>query len=691
VEEVDLSLSTLKKTNFFSVWKQPIHLKQHQKHTRRQEMLTFIDNVYSKTMFKKALFILTILLPFGLSAQLVVDNTVTAEQAVQDILLGGGVEVSNITFSGDANQIGSFNSDNSNIGLASGVTLATGDIAVGVGPNNAGGSGLGGGNFGVNDPDLDQLSTFDTNDAAVLEFDFVPNGDSLVFRYVFSSEEYNEYVCGSVNDAFGFFLSGPGINGPFSDNAVNLAIIPDTDIPVTINTVNNGTSGANGFEEQCAQVSPDWDQNAAFYIDNENNGDPNSTQFDGLTVVLTAATSVECGETYHIKIAIADAGDTAFDSAVFLEADSFTSPGSISVDVPNAPPNFPTNSILEGCFEGILTIARPNLEVPDEIQIILEGTATNGEDYEEIETTYTFPEGELQLTIPVVSFSDDIDEDTETVIISYDYVNACGDVALVTQTLNIVNYTDPSLDLQDPLSLCNGESQNVNATPVDGFAPFTFTWSTGDSNATNNITSEDAGMVSVDVIDFCQSQVADSFMVVVPEPFVVVDSMQICIAAPSLQLASGGSPEYEYTVSTWIDLNEIEPTDTTIYTNTNGSFTFDQPALYYVGIVDECGESGLVEINVVGCDTRIPNVFTPGDGNDLNNSFVIEGIEGFPNSELLVFNRWGNLVYEDSNYRNNWRGLSQNGDELAEGTYYYIYRRSDGEEFSGEVTILRKP
>lgn len=654
-------------------------------------MLTFIDNVYTKTMFKKALFILTILLPFGLSAQLVVDNTITAEQAVEDILLGGGVEVSNITFSGDANQIGSFNSENSNIGLASGVTLATGDIAVGVGPNNGGGTGLGGGNFGVNDPDLDQLSTFDTNDAAVLEFDFVPNGDSLVFRYVFSSEEYNEYVCGTVNDAFGFFLSGPGINGPFSDNAVNLAIIPETDIPVTINTVNNGTVGANGLVENCAQVSPDWDQNAAFFIDNENNADPNSTQFDGLTVVLTAAASVQCGETYHIKIAIADAGDTAWDSAVFLEADSFTSPGSISVDVPNAPPNFPTNSILEGCFEGILTIERPNLEVPDEIQIILEGTATNGVDYEELATTYTFPEGELQLTIPIVSLADDIDEETETVIISYDYVNACRDVALVTQTLNIVNYTDPSLDLADPLFLCNGESTNVNATPEDGFAPFTFTWSTGDSNATNNINSGDAGMVSVDVIDFCLSEVADSFMVVVPEPFVVVDSMQICIGAPSLQLASGGSPEYEYTVSTWLDLNEIEPTDSTIYTNTNGSFTFDQPALYYVGIVDECGETDLVEINVVGCDTRIPNVFTPGDGNDLNNSFVIEGIEGFPNSELLVFNRWGNLVYEDSNYRNNWRGLSQNGDELAEGTYYYIYRRSDGEEFSGEVTILRKP
>lgn len=670
--------------------KQPFDAYLHHFIANCSRMINFIA-IHDLKMIRKTLILLLLLSPIVSSAQLVVDNTVTADDAVQNILLGGGVEITNITFSGDDNQIGSFNSENSNIGLNSGVVLATGDIGVAVGPNDDSGSGLGGGNFGVNDPDLDLLSTFNTNDAAVLEFDFVPNGDSLVFRYVFSSEEYNEYVCGSVNDAFGFFLSGPGINGPFSDNAINLAIIPGTDIPVTINTVNNGTVGANGILSQCEQVSPDWDQNAAFYIDNANNPDPNSTQFDGLTVVLTAASSVICGETYHIKIAIADAGDTVFDSAVFLEADSFTSPGSISVDVPNAPPNFPTNSILEGCFEGILTIARPNLEVPDEIQIILEGTAENGVDYEELATTYTFPEGELQLTIPVISIADDIDEDTETIIISYDYVNACGDVALVTQTLNIVNYTDPSLDLADPLFLCNGESTNVNATPENGFAPFTYTWSTGDSNATNNINSGDAGMVSVNVIDFCFSEVADSFLVVVPEPLVVVDSMQICISAPSLLLASGGSPEYEYIISTWLDINQLEPTDSTIFTNTNGSFAFNEPALYYVEIEDECGVTGTVPINVVGCDTRIPNVFTPGDGNDLNNSFVIEGIEGFPNSELRIYNRWGNLVYQDSNYRNNWRGQNENGDDLSEGTYFYVYLRADGEEFSGEVTILRKP
>ena len=116
----------------------------------------------------------------------------------------------------------------------------------------------------MNDPDLDQLSTFNTNDAAVLEFDFIPTGDSLSFNYSFGSDEYNEYVCGSVNDAFGFFLSGPGINGAYSNNAINLAIIPETDgTPVTINSVNNGSVGSAGIASNCTQVDPNWTENTA--------------------------------------------------------------------------------------------------------------------------------------------------------------------------------------------------------------------------------------------------------------------------------------------------------------------------------------------------------------------------------------------------------------------------------------------
>ena len=138
----------------------------------------------------KVLLLLPLLLAAtGAGAQLITDNTVTPEQALLEYLLGEGVEVSNITFSGDLNQIGSFDANATNIDIPDGIMLATGDIDVAIGPNDAGGAGLGGGNFGSGDPDLTALSTFNTNDAAILEFDFVPSGDSLIFNYIFASEE----------------------------------------------------------------------------------------------------------------------------------------------------------------------------------------------------------------------------------------------------------------------------------------------------------------------------------------------------------------------------------------------------------------------------------------------------------------------------------------------------------------------
>jgi hypothetical protein len=157
----------------------------------------------------------SLVLTIGATAQLTVNNTLFPTQLVQNVLLGGGVTATNITFNGGpgnvlSEQLGSFDGTTSIVGLDGGVIMATGDIQLAPGPNDAGGATEGGGNFGAGDADLELLSGVFTNDVAVLEFDFVPTGDSLKFRYVFSSEEYDEYVCGTVNDAFGFFLSGPG-------------------------------------------------------------------------------------------------------------------------------------------------------------------------------------------------------------------------------------------------------------------------------------------------------------------------------------------------------------------------------------------------------------------------------------------------------------------------------------------------
>lgn len=606
-------------------------------------------------MKKVALFIGLTMGLISAKAQLIVDNTVTAEDAVQDILLGEGVEAFNITFSGDANQIGSFNSENSNIPLPDGVILATGDVDVAIGPNDQGGASLGGGNFGAGDPDLQQLIPgFTLNDAAILEFDFIATGDSVSFRYVWASEEYPEFVNSSFNDVFGFFLSGPGINGPFSLNAINIALIPGTDQPVTIDTVNDNV-------------------NSEFYIDNNTNTDPTATQMDGFTVALTAeAGGLQCGETYHIKIALADAGDTAYDSCVFLEGGSFASNDvNITATIPNAPPGFPANTLLEGCIDGFITIFRPDADNNDILQLVIEGSAVAGEHYEELPEFVEFPEGEHTVEIPITTIYDGTQEGTVNIIISYEYVDACGDEIEIELELAILEYNPPVLDWPEELFLCGGEAQNVSATPEDGFGPFQYTWSTGDTSPTINVTGGGPEQIAVEVIDYCENMVADSFIVVVPEPLEVPNDAWVCLGQTVELIPVGGAPPY-----TFVFDEEFLSLD-------NGIWSGPSEGDFLVEVIDECGETGSFSVEIRICDTTIPNIFSPNN-DGVNDTFIIQGWEGFPNSRIEIYNRWGGLVFEDDNYRSNWRG-----DDLAEGVYYYIYYRSDGETFTGELQLVR--
>jgi hypothetical protein len=214
-------------------------------------------------------------------SQLIVNNTTNAVAAVENFLLGEGIVATNITYVGNNDQIASFNCVNCNLGISSGVVMSSGNASTASGPNNNGG--ISNAYTNVSDVDLAQLSGNTLNDACVLEFDFVPVGDSLIFNYVFGSDEYPEYANSGFNDAFGFFLSGPGINGPYSDNAINIALIPGTNLPVTINNLNNGGDGINGPCEYCAYYNHNGNGGTApfntgtFYI-----------QPDGFTDVLSA-------------------------------------------------------------------------------------------------------------------------------------------------------------------------------------------------------------------------------------------------------------------------------------------------------------------------------------------------------------------------------------------------------------------
>jgi len=257
-----------------------------------------------KKITQKILLLSALLLGFQfISAQtLFVDNQgYTAQNMVQDWFDSTCVSVSNITYIGDTAQIGFFDGSQSNLGMNAGLIITSGSIQAAVGPNNNGGT-TGLSAMTVGDTDLNALIPgYVTYDAAIVEFDLVPTVDTIRFKYVFGSEEYMEFAGTSFNDVFGFFLSGPN---PAGGNyaAQNIALVPGANIPVSINNVNANL-------------------NATYYVDNETIPGQ-SVQYDGFTTPLEAWALVVPDSIYHVKIAVADAGDGILDSGVFLSIES---------------------------------------------------------------------------------------------------------------------------------------------------------------------------------------------------------------------------------------------------------------------------------------------------------------------------------------------------------------------------------
>jgi hypothetical protein len=254
-----------------------------------------------------ALLLSFMLMPAGrveAAALAVVDLSDAALDAddLANTLVGAGVTVSNVSYSGAEVASGTFSGGTGIIGFEDGIILTSGAAANVIGPNVEDGKTTSHG--GPGDADLDTLSGVDTADAAVLTFDFVPDADTVFFQYVFASDEYNEFVNSAFNDAFGFFVNG-----------TNCAVVGDPALPVTINTINNG----NPF-------GTDPKSHPELYINNDlTDGGPTiDTEMDGLTVVLTCEASVNAGLTNTMKLAIADGSDTALDSAVFLKQGSLT-------------------------------------------------------------------------------------------------------------------------------------------------------------------------------------------------------------------------------------------------------------------------------------------------------------------------------------------------------------------------------
>lgn len=259
---------------------------------------------------------------YGAIAQLNINSGLLSPQQLVQTLVGPGIPVTNVTFTGHLPATGSFVDPTGTLGMSNGIVLTSGDPLLIADSNDVFNAGRA--NNVAGDSLLDTLFNTDTYDATILEFDFVPTTDSFAFSYVFGSEEYNEFVGQGYSDVFAFFVSGPGINGE-----KNIAVVPGSNTPVMIDSVNNGYAN-----NSTPSVGPCL--NCQYYNDNWGGS---YIQYDGYTTVLTAGSKVSPCFTYHLRMVIADVGDEIYDSGIFLEAGSFkfTSAFNIQINGTNAP------------------------------------------------------------------------------------------------------------------------------------------------------------------------------------------------------------------------------------------------------------------------------------------------------------------------------------------------------------------
>ncbi len=299
-------------------------------------------------MKKLVLPVLVMISVIGYS-QITIDETLTTQQLVQDILISGTcAQTSNFsqltgTDFGDDNGIGSFDGNGSDFPFAAGVILTSGNVVNAAGPNltvhSDGGFGWPG------DADLEAVTTAtNTNNASWIQFDFIPFVSQISFDFIMASEEYNQNFECTFSDAFAFILTDQ-ITGVVQ----NLAVLPGTNIPIEVTNIREAVPG------QCAAVNPEYFDKYNF--EPFNIAADAAIDLNGQTVELTAMGPVIIGNPYTIKLVIADETDTAYDIAVFLEAGSFNI-GSIDLGI-----DLTTGNGNARCMGESYEII-PNLDVP---------------------------------------------------------------------------------------------------------------------------------------------------------------------------------------------------------------------------------------------------------------------------------------------------------------------------------------
>ena len=445
----------------------------------------------------------------------------TPLEFVQNYLVGSGVTISNATYNGSSeplnstnrlplkarDQIGSFSNAGmaqTQLGISGGVVLSSGYAEKTKAGSNPSDDMWGNSQPAESDPDLVILAGNTIHDKSVLEFDFIPQTDAVTFRYVFGSIEFDAF-CGSINDAFGLFLSGPGISGGlgFVNNAVNIALLPTSINYVTIFNICAADQGNLG-----SGLYSWWNVKKDFY------------SFNRLTYVFTATYTVVCNQTYHMKFAIGDAQDGVLDSGVFLEQNSFSS----NTFAPATNFSNPSTGTLlvPGCSTTDLSYTIPQAKTSDlviDLAIHGSGTATQADILPNpFPAQVIIPAGQTQSPVITIQALPAGIPGPDKILVIKASVTTCAGTNSAMNDFTI-KYNDILSAAVPPVTSCSGSSSTLTAIVAGGQQAvpsntYNYLWS--NALTTSSITlSPGPGHhpYSVTVTDACnQTMVANSWI-----------------------------------------------------------------------------------------------------------------------------------------------------------------------------------
>lgn len=652
---------------------------------------------------------------FGNAQYITVDESYTPQDLVEDILINSpcanvfNVSVSGGNFASGEKSYGFFDATGTGFPFENGIILSTGKINNSPGPNSY--LSDDGGSMGWNgDPDLNQaLGLSNSFNATILEFDFIPLGNHISFDYIFSSEQYlSSPTSGQCNftDGFAFLLKEAS-----ATTYDNLAVIPGTNIPVKVNTV-------RGPGTICPPAN-------ATYFDAFND-DNHPTNYNGQTVVLTAQADVIPGQTYHIKLVIADEGNYRYDSAIFLGGGSFN----FGIDIGDD-----------------RLIADGNPLCPSET-LVVDATQTGATGYQwfqndialigETNSTYTvISEGEYSVKINygtlcqttgniTIEYATDliVNEDTfylcdaddnQDGIMTFDlstitpdlftnlpssytvsfFESTSSTIALPTIYTNTTAYNQPvfarimniqgcysdypvnlviktfnEIVTDEEVGLCETSSIILNAG--SGFS--SYTWNTTPVETTQSITVDTPGTYIVTLTNSNNCSKTKTFTVTTSGIATINDVIINDFSDNNTIIVDySGLGVYEFS------LDGTNYQSSAIFNNLNeGEYTV------FVRDTKGCGE-----VSKTFYILDYPKFFTP-NGDGTNDFWRIKNLNkrNLQNSTIDIFDRYGKLVFQINPRNQVWDG-NFNGYALPSSDYWFVIQLADGKIIKGHFTLKR--